>query len=153
MKRRQIKPISRCAVPSSPARLPYQPRRHLLSPGERRFFHEGLRPAVGERYLISFKVRLADVITAKEWDSPHGRRIAQKHLDFVLTTPKTTRIVAAVELNDASHDIADRQQRDTFVADALHAAGIPLVVFPIYRRYDHKKIQQHVLMAIQRMLR
>ncbi|MCI0366353.1 MAG: DUF2726 domain-containing protein [Phycisphaerales bacterium] len=119
-----------------------------MSPGERRFYHQGLQPAVEDRYLVSFKVRLADVITVKEWESRHGRRIAQKHLDFVLTTPQTTRIVAAVELNDASHGVDHRQQRDTFVTNALHAAGIPLVAFRIYRRYDHRRIRQIILAAI-----
>jgi hypothetical protein len=120
-----------------------------LSPGERRFYHQGLKPAVGDRYLISFKVRLADVITVADWESRHGRRIAQKHLDFVLTNPTSTRIVAAVELNDASHTISDRQQRDAFVARALRGAGVPLIAFKIYRAYDQQRIRQYILDAIQ----
>ncbi|MEK6238193.1 MAG: DUF2726 domain-containing protein, partial [Planctomycetales bacterium] len=108
---------------------PYRSRGALLTPGERRFYQQGLKPAVGDRYLISFKVRLADVITVDDWESKHGRRIAQKHLDFVLTTPKTTRIVAAVELNDASHEASDRIRRDEFLRQALRSAGIPLVAF------------------------
>lgn len=130
------------------SRLPYVPRRSLLTPGERRFFHQGLKPAVGERYWISFKVRLADVITVEDWESPHGRRIAQKHLDFVLTTPRTTCIVAAVELNDTSHRARERQQRDAFVSQALRTAGIPLVAFPVSPKYHPGKIQQRLLAAI-----
>jgi hypothetical protein len=121
----------------------------LLTPGERRFLHQGLKPAVGERYWISFKVRLADVITVADWESPHGRRIAQKHLDFVLITPRTTRIVAAVELNDASHNVPERQQRDAFVFEAIRAAGIPLVAFRVYPAYDPRKIRQRLLAAIR----
>jgi hypothetical protein len=130
------------------AALPYSSRNHLLTPGERRFYHHGLKPAIGNRYLISFKVRLADVITAKDWESPYGRKIAQKHLDFVLVTPKTTRIVAAIELNDASHDASDRQQRDEFLSQALQSAGIPLITFPIYHKYDGEKIRHRILAAI-----
>jgi hypothetical protein len=104
--------------------------------------------AIGDRYLISFKVRLADVITAENWESTHGRKIAQKHLDFVLTTPKTVRIVAAVELNDASHDAANRQRRDEFLFQALHSAGIPLIAFPIYHTYDCQKIKRRIFAAI-----
>lgn len=104
--------------------------------------------AVGERYLISFKVRLADVITAKDWTSKYGRKISQKHLDFVLITPKTTRIVAAVELNDASHDASERQQRDEFLGQALRSAGVPLIAFPVYRSYNSQKIRRRILAAI-----
>jgi hypothetical protein len=119
-----------------------------LTAGEQRFYRQGLKPAVGDRYLISFKVRLADVITVEDWESTHGRRIAQKHLDFVLTDATTTRIVAAVELNDASYKATDRQRRDAFVADALHVAGIPLITIRIYRQYDQDRIRQHIVAAI-----
>jgi hypothetical protein len=104
-------------------------------------------PAVGKRFLISFKVRLADVITVANWDSTHGRRISQKHLDFVLTTA-TARIIAVVELNDASHQKVDRQQRDEFVADALRAARIPFVTFPIYGKYNEQRIRNRILASI-----
>lgn len=140
---RQIR--GRQQVTGSSPSLPYRPRTTLLSPGEHRFYHDGLKPAVADRYLISFKVRLADVIAAHEWESNHGRKIAQKHLDFVLVTPKLMRIVAAIELNDATHNSPDRQRRDDFLAQALHSAGIPLVTFPIYYRYDIEKIRLRIL--------
>ena len=130
--------------------LPYQSRTTLLTEGERRFYFHGLKPAIERRYLVSFKVRLADVITVKRWRSVHGRKIAQKHLDFVLLTPAGTRIVAAIELNDATHKQSDRQIRDEFVRSALHAARVPLVTFPIYRRYDPTKIEQRIRISIDR---
>jgi Protein of unknown function (DUF2726) len=134
-------------VTQSVASLPYRRRATLLTAGERRFYHQGLKPAVAHRYLISFKVRLADVIAAQDWESKHGRKIAQKHLDFVLVTPKQMRVVAAIELNDATHDSPDRQRRDDFLAQALQSAGIPLVTFPIYHRYDSEKIRWRILAA------
>lgn len=130
------------------SRLPYR-RRRLLTAGERRFYQHGLKPAIEDRYLISFKVRLADLISVPDWESAHARRIAQKHIDFVLTTPKTVRVVAVVELNDASHNSGDRKMRDTFVSDALRSARIPLVTFPIYTRYDPAKIRHQLLAAIR----
>ena len=130
------------------ATLPYQSRTTLLTEGERRFYYCGLKPAIGQRYLVSFKVRLADVITVERWRSSYGRKIAQKHLDFVLLDPTGTRIVGAIELNDASHETADRQLRDEFVRSALRSARIPLVTFPIYRTYDPKKIDRRIRNAI-----
>ncbi len=147
-KRRSQEKRGKGPVARTSASLPYFSQDHLLTPGERRFYHHGLKLAIGDRYLISFKVRLADVITAKDWESSYGRKIAQKHLDFVLTTPKTTRIVAAVELNDASHNASDRQHRDDFLLQALHSAGIPLITFPIYHKYDAEQIRSRILAAI-----
>lgn len=133
--------------------LPYESRTTLLSEGERRFYFHGLKPAIERRYLVSFKVRLADVITVKRWRSAYGRKIAQKHLDFVLLTPAGTRIVAAIELNDATHQQSDRQIRDEFVRSALHAARVPLVTFPVYRKYDPKRIDRRIRSAISRSQR
>lgn len=133
-----------------PPSLPYRRRGPLLSAGERRFFHDGLAPAVAGRYLISCKVRLADVIAATAWDSPMGRKIAQKHCDFVLVTPRTTRVVAVIELNDQSHCKLNRKRRDRFFAAALRSAGIPLVMFPIYRQYDATKIRHRIAMVTKR---
>ena len=130
--------------------LPYRRRIGLLTPGERRFFHDGLKPAVGEQFLISFKVRLADVITVDDWGSSFGRKIAQKHVDFVLVTPKQTRITAVIELNDATHLDDQRKNRDEFLSDALQAAGIPFIVFPVYRQYNSSKIRQRILDTIAR---
>lgn len=145
-KRRRLKLVK------SSGSLPYRSHSTLLTAGERRFYHDGLKPAVADRYLISFKVRLADVIAAQDWESIHGRKIAQKHLDFVLVTPKLMRIVAAIELNDATHDCPDRQRRDDFLAQALQSAGIPLVTFPIYHRYDIEKIRWRILAVTLRRL-
>lgn len=133
----------------STGRLPYLPRKHLLTPGERRFYRFGLLPAVGNRWLIAMKVRLADVITVDDFQGKYGRKISQKHLDFVLITPKTTRIVAAIELNDSTHDEEHRQSRDAFVADSLRDAGVPLIAFPIYRQYEPAIIRHHIQAAVR----
>jgi hypothetical protein len=127
---------------------PYTSRITLLTDGERRFFCDGLRPAVGQRFLVSFKVRLADVITVNCWRSSFGRKIAQKHLDFVLLSPTATRIIAAIELNDATHRLASRQRRDDFVRSALGSAKVPFVSFSVYRTYRPALIRRRILQAI-----
>jgi len=133
---------------SSTEILPYTSRITLLTDGERRFFCDGLRPAIDQRYLVSFKVRLADVITVDCWRSSFGRKIAQKHLDFVLLSPTATRIVAVIELNDATHRQAKRKRRDEFVRTALSSAEIPFVGFSVYRTYKPAMIRRRILGAI-----
>ncbi len=105
-----------------------------------------INPATGEPWGPDFPV-----ITVKDWQSRHGRKIAQKHLDFVLITYKATRIVAAIELNDATHDSTSRQQRDEFIEDALASARIPLVTFPIYQEYDPAKIRRQIFIAVAKI--
>ena len=128
----------------------YFSRKQLLTSGELRFFRQGLLPAIENRYHAAPKVRLADVIGCTGSSrSTAFRKIQSKHLDFVLMTRKSCRIVAAIELNDASHDCVVRQRRDAFVADALHGAGIPLVVVPVFQKYEPRIIRNYIQRAIR----
>ncbi|EOF5426061.1 DUF2726 domain-containing protein, partial [Salmonella enterica] len=48
------------------------------------------------------------------------------HCDVVITD-RTGRIVAAVELDDRSHQAPKRQRRDLLLEEVLKQAGIPLL--------------------------
>lgn len=108
--------------------LPYTSRVTLLSKGEAAFF-EPLQKAINREYLIMSKVRLADLVTcsAGEWRRGHGGAISQKHLDFVLCDPHTTRFILAIELDDRSHEAPARQRRDRFLNEVLASVGIRLL--------------------------
>lgn len=123
--------------PRAQRRLPYKPRHTLLSRGEAAFYF-GLRAGVRGRYLIAFKVRLADLITCGEaaWKAGFGHMIARHHLDFVLCDHRSIDIRLAIELDDRSHDLLSRKRRDAFVNEALATAGIPLLRIQAAARYD-----------------
>ncbi|HKQ47580.1 MAG TPA: DUF2726 domain-containing protein [Phycisphaerae bacterium] len=108
--------------------MPYTSRETLLSRGEAAF-HGPLQEAVGGQYLIMCKVRVADVLTCTDadWRRGHGGAISQKHLDFVLCEPASTRIVLAIELDDRSHEAEHRRRRDLFLNEALEVAGVRLL--------------------------
>jgi hypothetical protein len=123
-----------------PEAFPYRARPALLSPAELDFYR-ALERNVGHRYTVCMKVRLADVIDCPgaAWRLGYGRLIAQKHLDFVLIDPATTRIRAAIELDDRTHRLRVRRARDRFVEAAMRAAGVPLLRVPVssaYRPHD-----------------
>jgi hypothetical protein len=117
--------------------FPYYSRKQLLTKGELAFF-QVLRHAVADQYMISMKVRLADIITCagNDWNKGYGSKISQKHIDFVLIGFNDTSIKAAIELNDNSHQKERRQKRDAFLANALKAAGIPLIEIQAAASYD-----------------
>lgn len=105
----------RARRPSTRSDYPYEQREALLSRGELAFFR-ALMGAIRGAYLVSLKTRLADVVKCPDhlWDSVHGRRLSQKHVDFVLYDPITTAIRAVVELDDRSHDEPERQRATAF---------------------------------------
>lgn len=123
--------------------LPYTNQKRLLSDGERRFYQQGLLPAIGNRFNINLKTRLTDIlgVPAGQWRAAAGRKISQRHVDFVLCSKKALSIVAVIELDDASHLSEGQEEKDNHLDDALFAAGIPILRFPIYKRYDAAKIR------------
>jgi hypothetical protein len=125
------------------------PRQTLLSRGEAAFYF-ALRAAVRGRFLIAFKVRLADLITCGEaaWNAGFGHMIARHHLDFVLCDHGSTDIRLAIELDDRSHDLAVRKRRDVFVNEALSAAGIRLLRVQAAARYDANVLADAIARAL-----
>ena len=134
--------------------FPYKSKRHILSAGERRFYEKGLKPAIEDRYLILMKVRLTDIVKVptKHWNATAGLKIRQRHVDFLLVTKRALSIVAAIELDDASHLSEERQVKDVHLNDVLYAAGIPLLRFPVYKRYDPAKIREIILRVLKNYL-
>lgn len=121
----------------------------LLSRGER-FFFLSLRRSLAAAFLVSFKVRLADLVTCGEedWDAGFGYMIARHHLDFVLCDRETAEVLLAIELDDRSHEKPARKNRDRFINDALSAAGIPLLRVRAAATYDRDQLRSMIEQAI-----
>ena len=107
--------------------------RNTLHTSAEEVFHHVLEEVVDlKRYRINGKTRLADLIEVdsaprtSEWHSDFNR-IKSKHVDFVLYEKAGSRLVGVIELDDSSHQLADRQRRDRFVDEALKQAGIPIL--------------------------
>lgn len=138
------------AAPASRApAFPYRRRKTLFTPAERSFLGVLDREALG-RYRVFGKVALADLVEVSGAPSRSHRsaafnRIAQKHVDFVLCKPDDLAVVAAIELNDASHAHGDRQARDAFIAGACRAAGLPLLRFPAKASYTTAEVRAALL--------
>lgn len=129
--------------------LPYIKQETLLTAAERSFLGV-LEQAAGDRFRIYAQVRLADLLAVKPGTDRAGRAVAQnrinaKHADFVLCKPDTLEIVCAIELDDASHQKANRRERDAFVEQACAAAGLPLARFPVKAGYVVADVRAEIL--------
>lgn len=127
---------------------PYARREKLFTPAER-FFLAVLHRVLPTRCVVLGKVRMADVLKTRPGLPPESKtaafnRIVGKHFDFVLCDAVTLAIVGVIELDDASHRQAKRQERDAFVNEACAAAGLPLLRVPVQRQYDVARLK-HVL--------
>ncbi len=121
--------------------LPYRLRDDFLSPAEFSFY-KVLTSLVGSRLTVQTKVRLADVffVARPNENVSYFNRISQRHVDFLLCTPNTMKPLAGIELDDASHNQASRQQRDEFVDKVFQAAGLPLLRLPVQREYNSQEV-------------
>lgn len=125
--------------------LPYFSREFLLTRGEA-VFYQTLRRALPHHLIICPKVRLSDLVncSGEAWKTGHGSKITQKHVDFVLADVDTTAIALVIELDDRSHQRADRQLRDQFLEKVFVAARIPLLRVPAAAAYDLRLLRAQI---------
>ena len=125
---------------------PYTRQQSLLTPAELTFY-KALKTTLGSQYTIFSKVRLADIIQVKPGTRQKQaafNRIQSKHIDFVLTNEKTN-IELAIELDDKSHLLPTRKQRDDFVDQALKTAGIKIAHVKVAQNYTSEEIRNIVI--------
>lgn len=113
----------------------YGRRIYLLTPSESDFYRI-LRTVLADDWHAFAQVRVADLV-AITGRSIRTRRLAlnkisSKSVDYVICDPQfRPRLV--IELNDRTHDLEHRQERDRFVAKICQRAELPLV-FAVNRR-------------------
>jgi predicted RNA-binding Zn-ribbon protein involved in translation (DUF1610 family) len=93
-------------------------------------------------------VKLSDLFYAKTGDFGKNRsytnKIDRKHVDFLLCDPKTLKPILGIELDDKSHQRADRQERDDFVNHVFEAANLPLVHVSVQRGYSQSELKSKI---------
>ena len=105
----------------------------LMTEREQRFLRRLDSVTNTRQWRLCPQVRVADIVRvapdrksgSREWWQLF-RLVSQWHCDVVITD-RAGRIVAAVELDDRSHQAPKRQRRDLLLEEVLRQAGIPLL--------------------------
>jgi hypothetical protein len=118
----QFKP--RDAALSKP--WPLEAKRQLLSERERALYQRLVQSL--PNHIILAQVQLLQVLNFQRGRRTQAifNRISQLSLDFLILNPDTS-IVAAIELDDATHTREDRRQADARKSHALQSASVPLI--------------------------
>lgn len=131
--------------------FPYHLRPHFLSAAESKFY-DALHTCVGNHATIQCKVGLRDLFEVKAEDQSRYRiytnKIDRKHVDFVCCDPVTMRPLYAIELDDRSHQRADRQARDIFVDGVFKAGRLPLIHIPVKASYNQAELKAQLATVI-----
>ena len=125
----------------------------FLSPAEHSFFFV-LKKILSNEYEIFAQVRIADVLYPKYPRFTRERqiafnKIASKHFDYLLCDKKTLAIVAAIELDDKSHQREDRKNRDSFLDNACRSAGLKLIRFSCKSDYQLTAVREKIFDEIK----
>ena len=132
----------------------YEKIPHLFTRAESAFLRV-LEKAAAGRYVVYGKVRIADVLRpVHEEGTPEWRacfnRIQAKHFDFILCDKDSRAIVAAVELNDSSHQMPQRMERDRFVEQVCRESRLPLIFIEWQRQYDWMDVRERIQAEVLR---
>ncbi|MGE6606788.1 DUF2726 domain-containing protein [Halomonas sp. NPDC076908] len=111
----------------------YKGNRFLMTPTERDVY-KILEKGYGDKYYIFCQVRVVDIVQpninkyqtwTKEYKSLFWQ-ISQWHFDYVMCNKSDFSIFCALELDDASHERADRVRRDRILNAVCTDAGVDL---------------------------
>lgn len=128
-------------LPADPDPLPYRLRDDFLSPAEKSFYLV-IKGMMGNFFTICPKVSLADLffVSRPNENKSAYNRINRKHVDFVICEPQTMTPLFAIELDDSSHERADRVERDAFVDSVFEVAQLPLLHIPAQLSYNTSEL-------------
>lgn len=119
---------------------PYVAREFMTAP--ERIFYIRLRQALPD-YLIFAQVQLSRLIDVRVDAENQGwlNRINRMSVDFVICAPDGAMILAAIELDDSSHQRPERQKADAKKDRALQSAGIRIIRWPVKGMPDAREIR------------
>ncbi|MRH41562.1 DUF2726 domain-containing protein [Aquibacillus halophilus] len=132
-------------------KLPYSKRDDFLSNAELSFY-KVLQQYIGNKAIICPKVSLQDIFFVNKGNqserSTYNNKISRKHVDFLLCSTDTVEPICGIELDDRSHQRADRMERDKFVEQVFETAELPLVRFQNKSAYSMSDLQEKLDSAL-----
>jgi hypothetical protein len=132
--------------------LPYEyTAKALLTETEKRFYN-CLAQITNARCRIQVKPRLADVFQHERTNGAF-QMISQKHVDFLICRNEDWMPMLGIELDDDSHQRADRKGRDMFVNNLFASTGVPLLRLPVRELDDLEKLVSELTRAWHRRWR
>ena len=132
----------------------YEPKRYIITKNELNFY-KSLMEVASELNLVVFsQVSLYNIIHTKKGLDKYTkekffRKISQKSIDFVLADPENCRIKLCIELDDNTHQLPDRVERDNFINELFRQLEIDLLRYPVYDNYYKQTLKKRIIEVIK----
>ncbi len=132
-------------------RYRYRLKAAIMTPYEQKIFLT-LNEIFSQKCYIIPQVHLSKLLEHKikgqNWQGAFSH-INGKSVDFVLLRKSTLEPLCAIELDDWTHTLQDRQERDREVEFIFQNAGLPLVRFHNIDKLSKQEIVDNVAQAIR----
>ncbi len=124
--------------------FPFESKALLFTPAEKNF-QKLVEQAMGSKYRVLNRVKLADILMIRNGVSQRAsqtalKNAANKYLDFVLCDSETMTLLGAIDLVDTQGK-GYKVKKDWFVSGALEAASIPHVRIKVKASYTPDEIK------------
>ena len=123
----------------------YDKKESLITSYEK-YFYDIFEKNFGDKFKIQTQVNLASVVN--KIDSSKYRNELFRNVDFGFFDKETLKPLLLIEINDSTHKIKSRYQRDLKVREILQAAKINLITF--YSFYENK--EEYIVNKISNLL-
>jgi very-short-patch-repair endonuclease len=136
--------ISKTAkTPEKKEYLPYVKNNYLMTKAEHEFF-KVLQQVVQEKYYIIPQVQLSKIVRVNKYEKfkyKYANMIDRKSVDFVLFEKETFSPYLVIELDEESHQLPNREDRDHFVNAVMAKIGLTIVHIKTSYQYSREEIQ------------
>jgi hypothetical protein len=124
--------------------FPFDRKAALFTPAEKNF-QNLVEQALGERYRIINRVKLADIVSIRNGVSSRAGQTAvnnanSKYLDFVICERDSMKLLGVIDLVDTQGK-GYKIKKDWFVSGALEAAAIPHIRIKVKPNYTIDEIR------------
>lgn len=124
--------------------FPFDSKNSVFTPAEKNF-QNLVEQAMGTKYRIINRVKLADIVTIRNGVSDRASQSAVnnaegKYLDFVICDRHTMKLLGAIDLVDTQGK-GYKIKKDWFVSGALEAASIPHLRIKVKANYTLDEIR------------
>ncbi|PHR83515.1 MAG: hypothetical protein COA59_11890 [Colwellia sp.] len=124
--------------------FPFDSKKSVFTPAEKNF-QNLVEQAMGTKYRVINRVKLADIVTIRNGVSDRASQSAVnnaegKYLDFVICDRNTMKLLGAIDLVDTQGK-GYKVKKDWFVSGALEAASIPHLRIKVKANYTLDEIR------------
>lgn len=122
--------------------------KQFITPAEQSFYRV-MQQCLGDDKLVFVQVSLQQLFFLKGKSQQAWRnKLRARSVDFLLCDSQSLKPALGIELDDASHNAAERIKRDAEVDQLFKAAGLPLLHVKAAKQYDPRELAKQIQASI-----